>query len=201
MKNIFLIPGILITLAFSSCKTKKPVFEKHSYTVLEQQMKFNMLHLPVKKAGKMALIIPSPFNHTYDQLARSLNRWGYTIVVAPTYEDIALLDKRSWSEGIIITYQKMVDDSLIPPDPDNFLIMGLGEGGYVLPEVCKRLKPDLFMAVASGSHSPLEEILLALGDTTVDTKAFVKAYDAIDEEELFIKTGILLREPYRDAQL
>jgi hypothetical protein len=191
-------------LFVQACGTRPLNYESATYPVTEQKMKFSLLIHSVKSAKKVALIVPHPFDkfdYQKNPITRFLIREGYSIVISPTVKEIPNLDKRKWTYGLADAFYRARQDSLIPAHPDDFILIGFEEGGYILTDLAGQLKPDLFIAINSGPHSPMQEMLLALQDTSTDAEPFVKAYDAIDSTELALKTHTFQNDRYKPVLL
>ncbi len=171
---------------------------------MEQQLSFPMRYQQNDKAENVAIVVPSPhtrFNYRDNDIIKLLRRKDYAVVIAPTVEDVPQLTLDYWATGLSAAYYKMGADSLLPVKVNQLVLIGFEEGGYLLPSLARLLEADTYIAINTGPHSPLRELLIALEDTTISTEPFQKAYQAIDEQELLLKTTRLLENPYQEVFL
>lgn len=81
--------------------------------------------------------------------------------------------------------------------PGDLNLIGFGEGGYLLPDLCLNLRPDKFIAINAGAYSLLQEFIFIINEDSLATplQNFFKINGVIDSDDLIRRVKLVHNYP------
>lgn len=205
MKHLLIIVTIVAGFFASGCKT--PLEYKGSYyeRMPEERKIPYELSSPGKHRASLLLVVPDDPDTTRTavrDIILSFHDEGYHVLIAEKpgadiYKKRVLDSREERIEDIV----KLVNalDSLWSAD---LVILGYGQGGYLLPALGQRLEPSMLIAVNTGSLSPLAELeYIAAADSLSESEQQVLNRYGMDQASLEERVSTIKNEPYGALQL
>ena len=181
-------------LVFISCLISISCSKKISYAEAEFIREPEMrripysLSTPLKNPGKLVVIIPDDpdTNHNYYlALAEKFHSKAYNIMLIgkpgeDSYKKRSLDSREARIEDIVRLLN--TSDSLFK---ENLVLVGSGQGAYLLPEVFSRINPSLVIMLNAGVLSPLAELEYIMdGDSLSAANRDLLAWYGIDNMDM-----------------
>ena len=158
MRKVFsLLLGILFLVG---CKTPRLVTQQNFTTELGRVLPYEEVAPKKEKEQHLALLLPDnpdTLNLAESGLSRMLVKNGYRIIIpgkpgTDTREKIEL-DNKSYRIRDINNLLSSIDTSSI----EDFIIIGIGEGGYLVPDISFSIPSKAAFVINAGPASPLAE--------------------------------------------
>ncbi len=205
MRTLF--PILIITLICAACKTPRLV-QQHTFTTeLGRVLPYEEV-LPKKgKPVKLALIIPDnpdTLDLAQSELARMLIKNSYRVIIPgkpgnDTREKIEL-DNKNYRIQDINNLLKSIDTAEIR----DFVIIGIGEGGYLVPDISYSLAPAPSFVINAGPASPLQEYKNLVSDSIINhgfLNPILAANFVFTKDELAPQIARIEENPFGEPQL
>ena len=197
-----LITGVLMVSCSSEINYADAV---HTRLPMERKILY-ALGKPVKTGGKLLVIIPDDpdTNQTYYQgIAELFKRKDYDILIIgkpgeDNYKKRSLDSREERIEDVVSLLS--VSDSLYNKE---LVLLGVGEGAYILPALASRLKPASIIFINSGVLSPLAELEYISGaDSLTEANEKLLSLYGIDEMDMLrYKIENIKTEPFGAMQM
>lgn len=153
------ILGFLACLLFASCSSSIQYVHNTAQSQPHREVPFLQFQQN-KGSSKIALILPDnpdSINIAQSAIADLLKDEGYNLIVVnkpgSSPQEIHSLDSREQRIGDIVS----VFQQEIANQYDHFVLIGVGEGGYLIPYLNSYLDCDTSIAINIGTKSPLHD--------------------------------------------
>ncbi|WP_417590672.1 hypothetical protein [Owenweeksia hongkongensis] len=155
-KHIFILCCFLLLL---SCKTTVVYQDKIDTNQPYREVPYQLFKQK-KSSSKVALILPDnpdTLNIANAEVTALLKKEGYDILVinkpGSTIQDVHSLDSREGRlADIVSVYQQEIAGQY-----EHFLLIGIGEGAYLVPKLSHPLQSDTSIVINIGIKSPLHD--------------------------------------------
>ena len=196
----------LLILSFLSSCSSNVTLTKDSYTLQDfGGMKAHFLKS--KKPGKqnkVAMLMPDFLDSIKWEtatLSKMLHKNGYQVVIPQKPGEkftaqIALDSRDMRLRSIYFTYNTLVNNGEIDSST-HLILIGVGEGAYVLPEAVSKLPVNQFFMINAGPNSILQELQLKITqqDTSLLNDPLMQLYNIDSLEKLKKQLTEVLTEP------
>ena len=156
--------------------------------------------------GKLLVVIPDDPDTNeayYSQIAETFYRESYDILIVgkpgeDNYKKRSLDSREERIEDVVSLLATC--DSLYHED---FYLMGIGQGAYLLPALNERLDPTGMIMINAGVLSPLAELEYLLEDDSITpgNQNLFSIYGLDDKQMLELKLDNIRDEPFGTLQL
>ncbi len=205
MRTVF--PLLIITLLFAACKTQRLVEQNTFTTELERVLPYDEVLPKKNEARHLALLLPDnpdTLNLAQSELSRMLVKNGYRVIIpgkpGKNILEITELDNKSYRVQDINNLLKSIDTAGI----DDFIVIGIGEGGYLVPDISYTLPPKVSIVINAGPASPLDEYQNLISGKVEDRKflnSILAANLLFSQAELAAQIKRIEENPYGEPQL
>ncbi len=173
MRSGFLI--VALSIFCIGCKTQRSI-EQHTFTTeMERVLPYDEVSPKKDEARHLALIIPDnpdTLNMAQSELSAMLVKKGYRVIIpgkpGRDVREKIELDSKSNRIKDINSLLSQFDTATF----DDFIIVGIGEGGYLTPDISFSKKPKFSVVINAGPASPLAEYENLVTGTIMDQKFF-----------------------------
>ena len=199
---LIVVPGLIII----SCKSELK-YSKASFTRMPEVRKIAyQITYPLKNSGKLLAIIPDDpdtNSHYFSSIAKELSATGYDVIVIgkpgeDTYKKRSLDSREERIEDVVTLLT--ASDSLYRKE---LIILGAGQGAYILPALEPRLQPGALVFVNAGVLSPLAELEYITNSDSLSggNESLLNYYGIDDRDMLSSKIENIKNEAFGSMQL
>lgn len=196
MKKLFLFALVFVgLLLFTQCKSGIRYAEKSVSSELYREVPYQYFTQKKNPKGVVLLLpdYPDTINISQSAIVHLLKKEGYDLLVVDKPGDdrdtkISLDTRNGRINDIITVFRQEVYNNY-----DNIILLGLGEGGYLIPALRNQLKPSKSIAVNINPYSRLAayEQWVNSDSLTSHQWQIIHQMNLINQEELHEKVVTL----------